>query len=257
MPKMGVCPYCGQGANTACFAEYHDGYKCFSCGAFKKNNWGLFHGGRSRDCVQGNIEIPKVNKNPSSFTLQAQKWLLDRYITTDMAKYYNIWETERNSFIFPIMGQFIVYPVVEKIGFYVERYYNEKKIFNKGERVQPVLGIRESRTLVIVEDFISAIRIHDAGYNSMCLFGTKSKYSTLYPIITKYDNIVVYLDNDDAGQIKSNVLQLCQWVKNNYERKRSLVYSPINVYNLRTEKDPKWYSRNELQRDIDEIINRH
>lgn len=62
-----------------------------------------------------------------------------------------------------------------------------------------------TRKLVIVEDIVSAYKVHKAGYNVMCLMGTTlQSHHTDYA--TKYSKIKVWLDNDVAGTLSATII---------------------------------------------------
>lgn len=58
----------------------------------------------------------------------------------------------------------------------------------------------EERTWVVVEDLLSAYRVHMAGYNAMCLMGTKVGHREMQ-VLTHAKRVVVWLDDDEAGQL--------------------------------------------------------
>lgn len=55
------------------------------------------------------------------------------------------------------------------------------------------------RLIIVVEDPFSAIRVHNAGYDAVCLFGTKLFNETRLQLIQHYDKILIWLDDDKAG----------------------------------------------------------
>lgn len=238
------CPFCGNGQKTPCFAVYTDGYHCFTCGKSKKTSHSVIQP-HQKALNEGLPSLPKVNKNPTTFTVEGQKFLLQYFITQKMMQNYSIWETERKSFIFPVFD-------ADNIVFYVERYYNEKKIFNRGKKIEMlVCNSRTADTLVIVEDFLSAIRVHDAGFSVLCLFGTKIKFDNLVQKTQDFDNIVIWLDGDDAGQSSARVLNSMLQTAN---KKRRLLERPKCVYKLCTQLDPKKYNKKQIGDYIHEII---
>ena len=64
--------------------------------------------------------------------------------------------------------------------------------------IRPEWNVGNYNTLVLVEDIVSAYKIHAAGYNSMCMLGCKVS-DKLIPYISKYSDVVVWFDEDDAG----------------------------------------------------------
>lgn len=107
----------------------------------------------------------------------------------------------------------------------------------KANFCSPVYG--ESGDLVIVEDVLSAIRVADAGYRCMCILGTQVNDTILMRIKGFDCPVHVWLDPDKAGrQGRLNLV-------------RALTLMQIQVHYVQGNKDPKYYSRTEIQRRID------
>lgn len=68
----------------------------------------------------------------------------------------------------------------------------------QNDDLRPEWNVGNFNTVVLVEDIVSAYKIHAAGYNSMCMMGCKVS-DRLIPHITKYSDVVVWFDEDDAG----------------------------------------------------------
>jgi hypothetical protein len=77
-----------------------------------------------------------------------------------------------------------------------------------------------STTVVIVEDWISALLIRDLGYNAYCLFGCHLHQEDMMRVLP-YENIVVMMDNDKAGLEASK--EICQ---------RLELFKPGGVWNM-------------------------
>ena len=56
---------------------------------------------------------------------------------------------------------------------------------------------KRSKTIVIVEDLVSAAHINGAGYDALINYGTHVKPTILYKIPKDYKQVVVWLDNDN------------------------------------------------------------
>ena len=95
---------------------------------------------------------------------------------------------------------------------------------------------------VIVEDLVSAIHIAEAGYDALVNYGTAVKPTVLYELSKeKYDQIIVWLDNDSDLIIKkaaqmTNVLNM---------------YSPNIAGRITSHADPKKFTEAEITEVID------
>lgn len=65
-----------------------------------------------------------------------------------------------------------------------------------------VVSLRNGKNCaIIVEDLVSAFKIHKAGGDAVCLMGTKMNDETLNHIFRNYSRAIVWLDDDEAGKI--------------------------------------------------------
>lgn len=90
----------------------------------------------------------------------------------------------------------------------------------------------------MVEDLISGHKVAAAGYTSIPLFGTKIHPPVLYYLLQKQGSVVLWLDKDQEGNVKKEVIRL-----------QGLLNVPVSV--TITDKDPKALSIN----DIKEVLN--
>lgn len=98
----------------------------------------------------------------------------------------------------------------------------------------------DSKTLVIVEDPISAICVHASGYNAMALMGTimnDEAFSLAYHHIGLGHKIVIWLDGDDAGRRASS------------KAARKLL-GITEATEISTTEDPKYYSTDEIKETV-------
>jgi len=87
--------------------------------------------------------------------------------------------------------------------------------------------------VVIVEDWLSALRLMQLDISVVCLFGTnlKDDYIMLIKKFTTCKTVYIWLDNDPAGH------------KGTKEAKRSLkLYTELDIKTISTLKDPKMYT---------------
>ena len=88
---MGVCPHCDGGHKSPCYAEYVDGYKCFSCGVSKSyNNHRMAVMGRTRPTIKKDMHIPNHISNPKLFNVGVLQWLYSYYVFDDLIRKHNI-----------------------------------------------------------------------------------------------------------------------------------------------------------------------
>jgi len=100
--------------------------------------------------------------------------------------------------------------------------------------------------LVLVEDFISAIRVGEV-VDSFCLFGTSLVQGALSKIVQSYDSIVIWTDGDKSGQTAAEKLKaLFNYEINKHLKERSYNYKEKAVFHVITEKDPKAYTKSEI-----------
>jgi len=93
-----------------------------------------------------------------------------------------------------------------------------------------------SNTVVLVEDALSAIKTSRL-LPSAALLGTTVQDMDVYNLVKDYDNIIIFLDNDN-GQVKSKMNKL---------KKRIELLARGRVVVIRTDKDPKEHSMSELE----------
>jgi hypothetical protein len=238
--EMGPCPFCKNGYNTPCFAKYTDGYKCFRCQAFKKADRSFI----KRVSLKERVLLPEYNKSFSTFSYDNQKWLYKYYLDETLIRKYKIGEGDEGQLIIPVFDDKEVY-------FYIERWVDPKRYKHHGKKI-PVTNYSTNRdkTIVIVEDWISCIRVGQL-YNSMCLFGTYCDKDTAKKLVYEYDKIFIWLDGDEAGINASTKLkQSLDWWAGFYERKRAYEIPDKKINVITTSRDPKEYNNERIKNEI-------
>lgn len=185
-------------------------WHCFNCG-----NSGYY---RPRETVSRIKLMSGIDKVPASystisdkykhfsernlhrFNIMGQLWLGAYGFTPEMVETYNIREIA-TGILLPFGG----FTEINR-GYQLRRYDKKPKYIT----VMPS-GMVKSHymkssdmflggTLVVVEDLLSAYKLHYAGYSALCLLGTKLDTGILPTILLdKVDRIVLWLDDDAAG----------------------------------------------------------
>lgn len=239
------CPKCGGNHKGKPFCAYENGYHCFSCGYTKTydRTYSIFE--------QRKLSIPEFPDNSllkckmDDFTLINKLWLNKYYITKDDVIKYNIQEAPNGALIFCAV-------INGEVAHYQTRLNTTPRyITSKGQKV-PAVSFTDSSTIVLVEDFVSHIRVGKY-FDAACLWGTKASYTFLESLLS-YTKILVWLDNDaqketNSGQIAAK--KICNSLESilSYKNRR-YGFGNINlpvVMNMVTDADPKYYSPSELE----------
>ena len=86
--------------------------------------------------------------------------------------------------------------------------------------------------VVVVEDVLSAIRVHEAGYNSLAVLGT-TVGPTQATLIADFP-VIGWFDGDKAG--RNGFVKL----------RKALAPYGVDPKRIQTERDPKQYGRREI-----------
>lgn len=236
------CPYCRGGNDTPCFALYDNGYKCFSCGVFKNSD-------RSYQetkilILSKNIQLGNVKFTPKLMPLDLRKWLMNFYISEELIKTYNIGYTDNS----------LVYYINETT--WQQRFFPDKKIKSKGINEQIFIASKDctTSTLVIVEDYISAIRVGEF-CNCLCLWGTHLSRRTKEVILKTFNNFVIWLDGDEPGRRAAEKISqsLMSSIKTNMEDRAFAVRESRTVDIILTERDPKCHTNIEIKQILGDV----
>lgn len=241
--SMGVCPFCNGGHNTACYATYDNGYKCYSCGASKsysKEQQGFVGLPTVLKPKMSEIVLPDFVSDPRLFNLGLKQWLYKYYLDDKLIRKYNIYAAD-NSLLFLSHQD-------GEVKFYQQRFFPNKYIKSSGKK-HSMRFTNGHKTVVLTEDYISAIRVHECNVDSWCIFGTSIGWHELTHIIDQYNKIIIWLDGDEAGikgckKVKQDIEKRIKYVKNKFPYKYTQEYI-IEV--LQTPKDPKEYSPSEIE----------
>jgi len=234
MPKFlhhESCPSCGSKDNLG---VWDDGHKyCFGCKYYEP----------------GTLDIRKVfsqqaplDHKPWDFPYDAQeghtvkslKWLLSCGITFQLQKKHGImWSPSRQMACWQVKGA----TLGKNIAWQGRNFSPEAKTkyFISGNIHEDYTILPHSytdETLVLVEDYLSAIRVSEH-YPCMPLFGCVCSLNVLQQLLTRFSSIIVWLDSDKLDNARKIALNA------------SMVNLPAQV--LYTPKDPKEYTDNEIK----------
>lgn len=239
------CPRCGSEHKGKPFCIYPNGYHCFSCGLSKNADRSFI----IRDIHPNIPKFPKCLWEPSAFTLSNRAWLLKYFVDDSDIRKYHIGQTEDGALLFPYIDN-------KEVVCYQTRLNLTSRIIKSYGEKTPALYSIGAKTLVIVEDFISAIRIAEHT-DSVCLWGTKAPFLSLKEWCRKYSNILVWLDNDESKKTNSGQIaaeKICKTLKsilsfNN--RKWGFGGAPeVTIRNIVTKEDPKCHTNSEIKEII-------
>lgn len=241
------CPSCGSQHKGKPFCVYENGAHCFSCGYTKSYDHSYT---MARDVQIHRTSFPDACFDPAQFSITNLKWLAKYHVDAATIKKYLIAETRNGGLILPYFkdGQLMCYQTRWNV--------EPRLIVSRGSKIPALFTILESRTLVIVEDFISAIRLADH-VHAVCLWGTKAPYLYLKMWFKQYDNILVCLDNDKDKKTNSGqeaAKKICNTLnsilQSNNKRYGFGQSDDKTIKLVVTDCDPKCYSPSELKQLI-------
>lgn len=254
--SMGPCSFCGGGNNTPCFATYSDGFKCFTCGKTKRTDGATMAYRPMIKASNTEIRLPEHTQNISEFAPSVLKWLYSYYVYDNLIKKYGIAYTQHTEFtterglVYRGVGLLLPVFVDNALVFCQQRFFPNKMFITKGDKTTPfvIKCKRKSDITVIVEDYISAIRLGEH-VNVVCMFGTSLTYSGVKLLEQSTDNIIVWLDNDEAGHTGADTVasKLSKSLHTNAKYRAFAVRESRTVEVLRTDKQPKDYCDEELK----------
>lgn len=188
-----------------------------------------------------NIEMPlsaSVN-----FTAPAREWLQSCGISVSTALAYGLRFNEETQGV--LLPTYTGTPMQPRLEWIQERgivegapKYRQPSASKRCTWSNKIMGA-SSTLCVVVEDIASGVRVAEAVNNQIVVYslmGTQLNDSQIVRLI-EHEHIILWLDNDKAGQ-------------DAVKKMRPVLSKFSNVYNLVTEKDPKKYSNDEIQKYI-------
>jgi Zn ribbon nucleic-acid-binding protein len=238
--KHEPCPKCGSRDNLGVWS---DGHKwCFGCGHY------VVGSGSSLEYLRKLVRAPKALtedlKLPDSvsfnFPMPALEYLASYGIDGTLISKYKIkWNTVTNSLIYPVYDgpRLVMYqerklfPVPKTPKYLtVGNLNNFLPVFNDtGDDVS-------AECVVVVEDFLSAIKVAESSACSMPLFGSYLNKQQATRLSSRYKRLAIWLDQDKAKQA----------IK--FADEYRILFDNLSVIN--TPEDPKSYSSDDIMEEI-------
>lgn len=182
----------------------------------------------------------KVHKKELNLTedldSNAVEWLILADIKPHLWKKYHIKQCLDTGMVFlPI-------PINRKYNGFILRNVRGGKPKYISEVNRGFAALGEGRTVVIVEDYLSAIRVHeDTGLSTLCALGTSTPPELKLHVMNNHDTAVLWLDSDEAGRKADRA-----WNK-------ELTALGLNVKSVVTEADPKLLSTEQIREVLESI----
>jgi hypothetical protein len=228
------CPECvklGKDNGRDNLALYSDGgCYCFSCG-FSESSAGLQKLKQRTPTVTKGISLP----SDVSEYLPARAWdYLGQYSLTKQDCVANtiLWSDFYSRLVFPYFDST---GLLAWQGRYLGDDPDKAKWFSQGNlnAFYHIVGNTKSRTVVLVEDIVSAIKVGQCGNVAASpLFGSHVSTKRILYLKHFYDTILVWLDMDKAKES----VKFSKTARDFGVMSRSII----------TEKDPKLYSTQEI-----------
>lgn len=211
-------------------------YKCFRCSEYgyipvQPSMQELLQDRQAVLAYESNpdLVLPDLNYD---FPSHAVVWLSKASITPRLWKEKIFWSPSIKRVVMPLYWEGVLEAVCTR-DTSVPRPRPKYFVKYKENFCSPVYG--EGTGLVVVEDVLSAIRVADSGYRSMCILGTHVNSAVLNRIVQFKCPVHVWLDGDKAGvQGRLNLI-------------RVLKLMGAEVHAIKTSKDPKLYSKQVIQ----------
>lgn len=244
------CPYCGNDHSNECFIQYENGHHCFSCGqGSRKDSTHYAFRPQIEEPESNGIVLAKYTSNIKEFSTEALDWLYGNYIYETTIKKYNI------VYCPPQNGkdESIILPLDKDLNQYQRRFFPKNFYSTPGVKKTLFVPGQDlgSTSLCIVEDYVSAIRVGEA-MTTLCLFGTSVTNEQLDYVVSKYDSIYIWLDDDEPGINAAAKLadKLEKAYTDHYEKFSFSQAEDISIYNISTKEQPKQLSPNAILKTL-------
>ena len=236
------CPNCGSRDNLGVYTDHQ---YCFGC------NYSNFENSvnpkllkvseNNKKKIHGNC-LPMPDDASPNIPAEGIKWLQQYHITgQDMNKHNILWsETGRVVRGIVLFAPCMIFPVYDCYGnllMWQGRYFGDDKKAPKyftahAKDVLHVIGTQGS--VVLVEDFISAIRVGKKHARSLPLWGSSINLDLLVRLYHVCDDITIWLDADKGRYAEEAANRARQF------------FNHVKV--IHTDLDPKCYSDSEIER---------
>jgi len=229
--KRTQCPRCvsiGKDRSHDNLAVYPDGSKyCFSCGYWESTKQLPNFKNRSKKPV---VSIALPEDITANIPIEIKQYLKQFNITDrDISKYHIYWSPIEQRICFPIQINNML------LGWQGRSLTRKPKWFSQGlDDFVIYLTNNKTNTIVLVEDIISAINVGKQPLSCCCLFGSIVSLRRIQQLHKlRYDKFILWLDKDKERE--------------SIKRAEELRCLGFNCYSLVTDKDPKYYTQDEIK----------
>lgn len=226
------CPRCGSKDNLGVWS---DGHKwCFGCHYYEASPESIeTYKTRMEHFTNHDIEAPELDTSDFHPAIpdEALAWLRKYGISDTEIKHYELcWNRKTSSLVFPVFNS------RKKLVYYQERYFgpdkDKPKYITRGSKTQQLMYIINNnfpKTLVLVEDYVSAIKVSRYCSASPLLGSNISSRASKW-VAERFNRVRLWLDMDKAVESLREASRL-----------------PVNdVRVVLTPLDPKEYSTGEI-----------
>lgn len=231
MIEMEECPKCHLEGRRKTLARYEDGHAyCFYCSYYDAGNGSdpRVYFNKDEDAA---IRLP-YDCEPT-LPVVARDWLQKYGITRKESLFLNcMWSPSNQYLVFPF------YSETKELLAWQARDFKENpkyKWFSQGDLSDLLLiyGVFGERTVVLVEDVLSAVKVSRHA-NALCLFGSTPKKDVIIRASRFYKDFAIWLD-PDANKSALRISKICNLLD---------CTSRIIV----TSQDPKEHSDSEIKK---------
>lgn len=256
--KSHQCPYRDSPHENLAYAIYTNGNWCFSCNKGKLADRSFIGSGIEQQIItpRQDIIFPfTATEDLREFSNETLAWLYNFYVFKDIIRKNHIHYVPcsyfRTASGVSYEGESLIFPIIidNEIVAYQQRFFPNKQFYsNRTHQHIFDCGNHDTGCVVLVEDFISAIRVGEL-QNCIWLVGTSLTKNMCKYILKNYSHIKVWMDGDEPGQKASAqiIKVLCAESSNMHRKYAFSVYEPFKIESIVTENDPKCYSRTELR----------
>ena len=120
----------------------------------------------------------------------------------------------KSRIVIPVRNQ--QYKVVGLIGRAIESSQEPRYLYNKGfKRADVLFNIQNAKNyseVIVVEGSVDAMKVHEAGFpNVVATLGAQVSKNQITLMKKYFDKIIIFSDNDDAGNaMRDAIIDLCR-----------------------------------------------
>jgi len=235
------CPKCSEmgkdqsGDNLAVYSDSHR--YCFGCGYYRSGN--VSYVSRDAAALEKRHKVSLPEDCNTDYTQQELNWVAQYDLCRSSLLKYNVLHSDKGIRInrkgeLVEIEHVLIFPVFDDglLGYQARTFIEDvPKWIGRGKWVDIYNILPGSKTLVLTEDIVSAIKVNMAGHASMPVYGStiKNRFERLYKL--GYRDVIIWLDPD----MHTKVIREVKYAKGLSTR---IVFS---------NKDPKCYTLNEIR----------